>query len=358
MIRKISPSSSLQKSGISYDLIPFSLLIFSFTFFCFSLSSCTYQKETMYKKSKILMDTLVTITVVSGSQDKADQAIDKAFAGIEKIEKLSDFYSPESEISMINRKSGISGVRVSPDILDILNKALYVSENTGGAFDITIGPIMSLYDFHKKIKPDDREIKRGLNFVNFRDLFLDKQTSSVFLRKKGMLIDTGGITKGYAADKAVEILKQQGIRGGIVAVAGDIKAFGSKPDGKPWKIGIRNPDQKTTEDDIIATIELTDMAISTSGDYERFFILDGKKYHHLIDPKTGYPASSCRSVSIIAKNGVFTDAFATGVFILGPERGLKVLGRMGFEGIIIDSKGETYVTPGIRGKVEFKRIPA
>jgi FAD:protein FMN transferase len=330
------------------------IAVFLMTLLC----SCTAQKESIYRKSRILMDTLVTITVVSTSQDKADKAIDTAFSEIGTLEKLSNFYSPESEISMINRKSGIAGVRVSPDIIEMLDKATYVSENTGGAFDITIGPVMSLYDFHKKIKPDDREIRRKLYLVNYRNLSVDKKKSTVFLKEKGMLIDPGGITKGYTADKAVEILKQQGIHGGLVAVAGDIKTFGLKPDGKPWKIGIRNPAAESSEDDIIATIELTDMAISTSGDYERFFFLDGKKYHHLINPKTGYPASECQSVSVIAKDGVFTDSFATGIFILGPEKGIKVLEKMGFEGIIIDSKGKTHITPGIRGKVEFKRTPA
>ncbi len=304
------------------------------------------------------MDTLVTITVVSSSQDKADRAIEAAFSEISAIAKLSDFYSPDSEVSMINRKSGRAGVRVSPDVLDMLSKAIYVSENTAGAFDITIGPVMSLYDFHRKIKPDDREIRRNLHFVNYRNVSIDKKTSTVFLKEKGMLVDPGGITKGYTADKAVEILKQQGIRAGLVAVAGDIKAFGLKPDGKPWKIGIRNPAPGSSEDDVVATIELTDMAISTSGDYERCFVLDGKKYHHLIDPKTGYPASGCRSVSVIAKDGVYTDSFATGVFILGPEKGMKVLEKMGFEGIIFDNTGKPRLTPGIRGKVAFQRTSA
>jgi len=304
------------------------------------------------------MDTLITITVVSASEDEADKAIDAAFSEIEKIEKLSDFYSPQSEITLINRESGRSYVRVSPDILEMLKKALYVSENTGGAFDITIGPVTSLYDFHKKIKPADHAIKSALHFVNYHNLLLDKNNSSAFLREKGMIVDLGGIAKGYTADKTVELLKQQGIHAGLVAVAGDIKAFGLKPDGTSWKIGIKNPDPKSAGDDVIATIELTDMAISTSGDYERYFILDGKKYHHIIDPKTGYPAPSCRSVSVIAKNGVFTDSFATGIFVLGPEKGSKVLEKMGFDGVIIDNRGKIYVTPGIRGKIEFTRTPA
>jgi thiamine biosynthesis lipoprotein len=181
-----------------------------------------------------------------------------------------------------------------------------------------------------------------------------------------MLIDLGGISKGYAVDKAVETLKRNGINSGLVSIAGDIKAFGLKPDGKLWRIGIRNPRIPSTPplgkegkggflDDIMATIELSDMAISTSGDYERCFILDGKRYHHLLSPKTGYPAEGCQSVSVITKEGAFTDAFATGVFILGPEKGLKVLEKMGFDGIIVDSQGEVHTTPNIRGKIEFKQ---
>lgn len=319
------------------------------------LSACTAQKEKIYRKSKILMDTFVSITVVSNSEDSADKAIDTAFSEIERLEKLSNFFSSESEVSRINKNAGISGLGVSPDILDILNKAITVSEKTEGAFDVTIGPVISLYDFHKKIKPEENAVKKNLSLVNYRELIIDRNKSTVFLKKRGMLIDLGRISKGYTADRAVEALKRNGINSGLVSIAGDIKAFGLKPDGKPWKIGIRNPRSKSKEDDIIATIELSDMAISTSGDYERCFILDGKRYHHLLSPKTGYPAEGCQSVSVITKECAFTDAFATGVFILGPEKGLKVLEKMGFDGIIADNQGKVHTTPNIRGKFEFKR---
>jgi thiamine biosynthesis lipoprotein len=312
------------------------------------------------------MDTFVTITVVSGSEDNAEKAIDSAFSEIEKLEKLTDLFSSGSEVSLINKNAGISGVKVSPDIVDILEKALLVSEKTGGAFDVTIGPVSALYDFHKKIKPEEVEIKKKLPLVNYKDLIVDRKKSTAFLKRKGMLIDLGGIAKGYAADKAEETLKKNGINSGLVSIAGDIRAFGLKPDKRPWKIGIRSPriptippllkgDKGGFPDDIMATIELRDMAISTSGDYERFFILDGKRYHHLLSPKTGYPADGCQSVSVITKKGVFTDAFSTGVFILGPEKGMKVLEDMGFDGVIVDSQGKVRITPDIRGKIEFKR---
>jgi thiamine biosynthesis lipoprotein len=328
------------------------------TAFCLLLTfsfSCNSSKERIFKKTGFLMDTIVTISVVSGSKESAEKAIDTAFSELEKLENLSNFYSPDSEISLINKNAGISEVKVSPDILTLLEKALYVSENTEGAFDLTIGPVVTLYDFHKKIKPVENAIKKNISLVNYRDLIIDRNKPAVFLKKKGMLIDPGGITKGFAADKTVAALKKQGIHSGLVSVAGDIKAFGLKPDGKPWKVGIRNPRANDNEDDIIATIELKDMAISTSGDYERFFIIDGKRYHHLLNPKTGLPAEQCRSVSIIATEGALSDAFATGVFVLGPERGIKNLEKSGFDGIIIDSQGELHMTPNIRGKIEFTK---
>ncbi len=355
----------------------FYFLLFTFYFLLFTfLCACTPQKEKIYRKSKILMDTFVTITVVSNSKDRAENAINTAFSEIERLEKLSNFFSSESEVSRINKNAGISGVRISPDILDMLNKAITVSEKTEGAFDVTIGPVISLYDFHKKIKPEESAVKKNLSLVDYKYLIVNRDKSTAFLKKKGMLIDLGGISKGYAADKAVETLKRNGINSGLVSIAGDIKAFGLKPDGKLWRIGIRNPRIPLNppipplprggkrglkegkwgfSDDIMATIDLSDMAISTSGDYERCFILDGKRYHHLLSPKTGYPAEGCQSVSVITKEGAFTDAFATGVFILGPGKGLKVLEKMGFDGIIVDSQGEIHTTPNIRGKIEFKQ---
>jgi thiamine biosynthesis lipoprotein len=357
----LPPFTKGGRGGITKGLL-FTFYFLLLTFLC----ACTSHKERIYRKSKILMDTFVTITVVSNSENSAGKAIDNAFSEIERLEKLSNFFSSESEVSRINKNAGISGVRVLPDILDMLNKAIMVSEKTEGSFDVTIGPVISLYDFHKKIKPEESVIKKNLSLVNYRYLIINRDKSTAFLKKKGMLIDLGGISKGYAADKAVETLKRNGINSGLVSIAGDIKAFGLKPDGKPWKIGIRNPrippnpplvkgGKGGFSDDIMATLELKDMAISTSGDYERFFIIDGRRYHHLLSPRTGYPAQKCQSVSVITKEGAFTDAFATGVFILGPEKGIKVLEKLGFDGIIVDSQGKVHTTPNIRGKFEFKR---
>ncbi|OGW58679.1 MAG: hypothetical protein A2Z09_03340, partial [Nitrospirae bacterium RBG_16_43_8] len=236
---------------------------------------------------------------------------------------------------------------------EVLEKAVYASGKTGGGFDITIGSVTTLWDFHKRTKPEDKKIKERLPLVNYKNIILNKKSSSVYLKKSGMLIDLGGIAKGYAADKAVEALKREGIKSGLVSISGDIKAFGLKPDSKPWKIGIRNPRTENKEDEIMATIEITDMAISTSGDYERYFIIDRKRYHHILNPKTGYSVDECRSVSIIAKDGTVTDPFSTGIFVLGAEKGIKLLEEMGIDGIIVDKNGKIHTTLNLRAKLEI-----
>jgi len=321
----------------------------------FAFCACAPQKDKMFKKSRILMDTQVTVTVISGSRDSAENAIDAAFSEIEKIESLTNLYAAGSEISLINKNAGVSATKVSLEVLELIGKALYVSEMTDGAFDITIGAVTRLYDFHKKIKPEESALLKNISLVNYRDVTVDRSASTIFLKKKGMIIDAGGIAKGYAADKAVGVLKKQGITSGLVAIAGDIKAFGRKPDGKPWQIGIRNPRGTDQDDDIMATLPLSDMAISTAGDYERFFLIDGMRYHHILNPKTGYPAGGCRSVTVTAKDGVFADAFDTGIFVLGLDKGMKVLEKLRFEGLIIDSEGKMHFTAGMREKVAIKK---
>lgn len=318
------------------------------------LPSCT-QKEKVYRKSRILMDTLVTVNVVSDSSDKAERAIDIVFDEIAKLDSMLNFFSDKSELSIINKNAGLSEVRVSQETIEVIEKAIYASEKTDGAFDATIGPEISLWDFPNKIKPDDKTIRERLSLVNYKLIHINKERSTVYLEKRGMLLDLGGIAKGYAADRAVAVLKRIGIKSGLVSVAGDIKAFGLKPDGRAWVVGIRNPRAIGNDDDIMATIELRDAAISTSGDYERYFIVDGKRYHHILDPKTGYPADECQSVTVIAKDGVYTDSFSTGVFVLGPERGMAALKEMGFEGLIVDSSGSIKTTQGLKDRIEFKK---
>ncbi|NOY40017.1 MAG: FAD:protein FMN transferase [Nitrospirae bacterium] len=327
--------------------IAFNLLLILSTF------SCNWRKDETYRKSEFLLDTIVTITVVSDSERKAEDAMDKAFAEIKRLGKLINFFSPDSEISAINRNAGISPVAVSPDTYTLLERATEISTETGGAFDMTVGVVVNLYDFHNKTRPSDALIREKLPLVNFRDLMLNQDKQTAFLRRKGMTVDAGGIAKGYAADRAIEVLKSAGIKAALVAVAGDIRAYGLKPGGTPWRVGIRDPRGKGM-DDIIATLELRDMAISTSGDYERFFIENGKRYHHLIDPKTGYPAGGVMGVTIVGPLGVYTDSLATALFISGIDKGLKIAGTLGYDALMIDKTGKLHMTDSLKNKITLQ----
>jgi thiamine biosynthesis lipoprotein len=316
------------------------------------LAACSGTKGRTYQKSKALLDTFITITVVADSETAAGPAIDSAFARLEKFGAMINFFSPDSELSMVNNNAGTKATPVSPETLDLIDKALYVAEKSHGAFDPTIGPVMKLWDFHENRKPEDTEIRKNLALVNYRNVRIDRQQATVFLTRKGMLLDLGGIAKGYAADLAVEELKKQGILAGIVAVAGDIRTFGSRPDGTPWNIGIKNPRQKTAKDEITAVVSLSGQAISTAGDYERFFIQDGQRYHHILNPSTGYPAYGTRSVSVVTGMGVFADGFDNAIFVLGPEKGAKLLEQLRsdfpVDAFILYDDGTAYISPGIR----------
>lgn len=321
------------------------------TISCILLISCGPKKASVYKKTKPMMDTLVSITVSAKGADEAEKAMDAAFAAVERFGGLVDYFSGTSQISEVNRMAGIRAVAVSPETLALVEAALEVSEKTGGAFDPTIGPVMRLWDFHAKKMPADEDIRRNLRLVNFRDVVVDRKGSTVFLKRKGMQIDLGGIAKGFAADLAVDLLRKEGITAGVVAAAGDIRTFGLRPDGMGWNVGIKNPRQKDASDEVIATIRLKDRAISTSGDYERWFEHEGKRYHHILDPRTGYPAVGSRSVSIISDRGAWSDAYSTALFVMGPGKGIALARSLAMDAFIIDSSGTATMTDGLQGQL-------
>jgi thiamine biosynthesis lipoprotein len=313
--------------------------------------SCSTRGKKMYRETRVALYTVVTVTVYADDKKTANTAIESTFAELDRLGKLLNFYSDDSEISLVNRHAGIQPAKVSKDTIDVVRKALHVAKSTEGAFDPTIGPIVRLWDFEKQVLPGDAAIKEKLPLVNYKKVVIDEGRSTVFLREKGMAIDLGGVAKGYAADRAVEVLKKNGITAGIVAVGGEVKPFGTKPDGEAWRVGIKNPDPDSEKDDVIAVVKLSGKAISTSGGYEKFFVKDGKTYHHILDPATGYPVYECRSVSIIADSA--PDGFPTGIFVLGPQKGMEVLRRLGLDAVIIDKDGNSLVTEGIKDNVEF-----
>lgn len=306
-----------------------------------------------YKTNHMAMDTLVSLTLVSDSAERAESAARSAYAEIDRLHKLLDFFSNDSEVSRINDMAGISPAAVSEDTINLLEKVLLVSHNSKGAFDITTGPVNELWDFRNMILPTDKQIKDRLVYVNYKNIEIDKDRSTVFLKKRGMKIDLGGVAKGYAADKLAKIITDAGIKAGIVAVGGDIRVIGKRPDNTLWKIGIKNPRQDANKSDIMAVIAITDKSISTSGDYERFFIVGSRRYHHLIDPATGYPSDKAICATVITDDGAFADAMATAIFILGPRKGLELLNATASEGLIMDADGNIHATEGIKDKVEY-----
>jgi thiamine biosynthesis lipoprotein len=297
------------------------------------------------------MDTIVTITVVSESKKEAIKGIDEALSEIRRIEGLVNFFSSDSEISEINRNAGIEPVKVSHDTLNVIESAIDVAKKTDGAFDPTVGVITHLYDFHEGILPDDSTIQGKLPLVGHRNIVVDRAEGTVYLMEREMMMDLGGIAKGYAADRAIDVLRSGGRKAALVAVAGDIRGYGLKPDGRPWRVGIRNPRGKA--DDVMATIELENMAVSTSGDYERFIVTGGVRYHHIIDPKTGYPARGVMSVSVIAPLAVLTDSFSTAFFIRGIEESISEAQKLGYDALMIDESGKVHMTEPLRRKIEF-----
>lgn len=320
------------------------------------INSCSPEKQRIFKETRTAFYTIVSITVVSDREDQAKKAIDASFDELDRLATILNFYSDNSEISMINRMAGEKPVKVSSDTINILTKAVNISEMTDGAFDVTVGPLVKLWDIKHIVIPSKEQIEEKQRLVGYKNIIIDKKNSTVFIKLKGAQIDLGGIIKGYAVDKIVQVLHQHGIKSGVISVGGEIRALGKKPDGTLWTIGIQNPRQKGKDDKVIATVELSDKAFSTSGDYMQYFIKDGVRYHHLLDPKTGYPAKQCGSATIIANDNTTTDGFSK-LFILGPGKGLAVAKEEGFDVLFIDCKGHIVMSDGLKDKLKLAALP-
>lgn len=297
------------------------------------------------------MGTVVEIILIGDDYYKAEQAASEAFTEIRRIEKLMSPWIEDGDVFKLNLYAGKKWLKVSSDTLYVIKKSVEISEHTNGAFDITLGPLIRLWQKarEKGFPPSVDEIRSFLNLVNFKDILISKD-GKILLKREGMSIDLGGIAKGYAVDKAFELLKMLGYKNLIVNAGGDLRVGGLKF-GKPWTIGIRDP---RNSEKLIAKISLSDSALATSGDYEKFFIYQSKRYHHIINPKDGLPAGGCRSVSIIAREGILADAMATAVFVLGPEKGyILCQNTKEFNCIIVDKYGNINITPSIKEIISF-----
>jgi len=295
------------------------------------------------------MGTLVELTAVAPGDVIAQAALTAGFQEIRRLENMLSTWIETSELSRINQAAGLEPIGVSAETFDLLRRALEVAEYTEGGFNIAIGPAVRLWNIPEAPRiPTAMELDIAAQYVDYRRIHLDADRRTVFLEKPGMRIDIGGIGKGFAAEKAAAVMREIGATGGLVGVAGDLRTFGRRADGTAWPIGMQHPREAGK---ILATLDATDEAVSTSGDYERYFMQDGVRYHHILDPKTLQPARLCQSVTIIAPDATTADALATGVFVMGPARGMALVERLGLGAVIVNAQGMVIVSSRLRDRV-------
>lgn len=301
-----------------------------------------------YSQSLKLMGNNFTISVVAEQEAFAQTNIERAIAEIRRIEQLFTTYKDDSQTNRINKNAGIAPVTVDQEVFDLIERSIRISKITQGAFDISYGSIdTSLWNFDKTMTalPSKEEAKKRVHLINYKNIILDKSNYSVFLKEKGMRIGFGGIGKGYAAERAKKILIENNVSSGIINASGDLTTWGKQPNGKQWTIGIANPDQPTAA---FSFIEISDKAVATSGNYEKFIQIDGKKYSHTIDPKTGLPIRGIKSVTIICNNAEFADAMTTPIAIMGIQAGLYLVNQLpDLYCIIIDDNNKIYTSQNI-----------
>jgi thiamine biosynthesis lipoprotein len=299
------------------------------------------------------MGTALRVSVWTGDDARAETATSAVFSEFDRLDAMMSVWKDGSDIVRLNRAAGERAVPVSAETREVLRIAHEISDQTGGRFDVTFAALSGLWKFDAQDKddsvPDPKDIATRLPLVNYRDLTVDDRAGTAMLARKGMRVNLGGIGKGYAVDRAVDILRRSGLGDFMIQAGGDMYVAGTRGD-RPWRLGIRDP--RGPADRIFAALDLTDGTFSTSGDYERFFMKDGRRYHHIIDPGVGQPARLCRSVTLVTERAVVADALAKGVFILGPEAGMALIERTpGVQGVIVSAKNEVSISSGLRNRL-------
>jgi thiamine biosynthesis lipoprotein len=291
------------------------------------------------------------ITVVAGSIYDALSHIDDAVNEIRRIEKLLTTFNDSSQTNLVNRNAGIQPVQVYKEVFDLILRSKKISELTQGAFDITYGSVDTrFWNFDQTMKslPDPEVARQRVRLINFKNVILDESDTTVYLKEQGMRIGFGGIGKGYGADRAKWILMKRGVLSGVVNAAGDLTAWGMHTNGQPWTIGIADPNAARSA---FSFLEISNTSVATSGNYEKFVVIDGKKYSHTINPKTGMPVTGIKSVTIISPSAEFSDAMATPVMIMGIDVGLDLVNQVkDMACIIVDDKDQVHTSKNIRLK--------
>lgn len=317
---------------------------------CCVLSVSCHSRRTV-QRTETIMGTEVTITVVAPTAAEAGAAIDAGMGELRRLDAMMSLYKDDSEIAKVNMAAGREPVKVSPEMIEVVEAAAEVSRLSQGAFDVTIGPLVVLWQIKLKngLVPTAGEIARIRPLVDYRNVVADRKASTIFLRKRGMILDVGGCAKGYAADRVKALFRQRGITNAVIAVAGDIWVLGRREDGKAWRIGVQHPREK---DRTMAVLDLSDRYVSTSGDYERFVIREKQRYHHIIDPRTGAPSEGTISVTLVGDRGSLVDPLTTALFILGPEKGMAVAAQLGVDAVFVDAAGAVRTTDGLSGAIQ------
>ncbi len=305
------------------------------------------QKDITVQKVLKLMGTRFEITVVAPNEEIGYINIDEAVSEIQRIEKIISSWDESSETSLINKNAGIKPVKASPELFGLIERSIRISALTDGAFDITYASMDQIWKFDGSMKamPNESDIKKSIAKIGYQKIILDAEKSTVYLPEPGMKIGFGAIGKGYAADRAKQLLVSKGVKGGIINASGDLTTWGTKVTGEKWLVGITNPLNKER---VFGWLPIVESAVATSGNYEKYITLNDKKYSHIIDPRTGYPTQGISSVSIFAKQAEVCDALATAVFILGRDVGLHLINQInGVEAIIVDAENKIHKSSGI-----------
>lgn len=306
------------------------------------INSIVSTAQVVQKRTVTLMGSRFEITIVASDKSSANAYIDSSAAEISRIENLISDWIPTSQVSEINKNAGIQPVKVDKELLELTKRALYFSEISNGAFDISFAAAERIWKFDGSMTqvPSAEEVAASVKKIGYQNILIDTEKSTIFLKYSGMKIGFGSIGKGYAADKTKQLMRSKGVAAGIINASGDITTWGKQPSGKEWMIGITNPKKK---EKIIAVFGISDAAIVTSGSYEKFVEIDHKRYSHIIDPRTGYPARGISSVTIFAESAAMANGFSTSVMVLGKEKGLKLINdHPGILGILIDDKGKIF----------------
>lgn len=305
-------------------------------------------KAQAHKRRVKLMGNQFEITVVSDDAQWAESRIDEAIAEISRIETLLTTFNEHSQTARINAAAGIAPVPVGKEVFDLVYRSLKISALTQGAFDITYGSLDKRFwnfDVAMTSLPDAETAKHSVRLINWRNVVLDESECAVFLKEKGMRIGFGGIGKGYAADKAKQVLQSAGVEHGVVNASGDLVTWGQQPNGKPWTVGVASPSQERMP---FSYLEISNAAIATSGNYEKYAVVNGKKYSHTIDPKTGFPVSGIQSVTVICPTAELADALATPVMVMGVKAGLNLINQMkNIACVILDDSNRLYTSNNI-----------